>query len=135
MKVIAENSASRWPPLSVCHVAALLLLCGCAGVKEREALQPDIDLSPLGCGYKWFQSGYSPSIEMACDLNRQHLAETQMELAREHAREVARTRCPADCAPVELIDPGDPGDAFPEGLCTSGFVYFTARLFFQCGQP
>ena len=134
-KKIARHSASRGSALRLCYAAAILLLSGCAGVKERGPLRPDVDLSPLGCGYKWFQSGYSPSMEMACDLDRSHLAEEQTELAREHAREVARNRCPTACPPVELVDPGDPGDAFPEGLCTSGFVYFTTRLFFQCGAP
>ena len=89
-------------------------------------------MTPLGCGYKWFQSGYSPTLDLPCDQDRQRLAGKQMELARAHAREIASARCPEACPPVELVDPGDPGDAFPEGVCNNGFVYFTSRLFFQC---
>lgn len=111
-----------------------LLLGGCAGVGAPEPLRPQVDLSPLGCGYKWFQSGYGPTLEMACAADRSALIDEQMALAAEHAREVARTRCPAACPPLELVDPGDPGDAFPDGVCNSGFVYFTTRLFFQCGD-
>lgn len=112
----------------------LLLFSGCASIENRGPLRPSIDLSPLGCGYKWFQSGYSPTLEMACDLDRSELIDEQMALASEHARQVAATRCPDACSPVELVDPGDPGNAFPDGVCNDGFVYFTTRLFFQCGD-
>ena len=112
-----------------------LLLGGCASTYEHGPLRPEVDLSPLGCGYKWFQSGYSPTLEMACDKDRSDLIDSQMALAREHAQEVAGARCPESCPPVELVDPGDPGDAFPDGVCNAGFVYFTTRLFFQCKRP
>ncbi len=111
-----------------------LLLGGCSSFDAPKRPRPQVDLSPLGCGYKWFQSGYSPTLEMDCAKDRRALVNAQMALAAEHAREVARTRCPEACPPVDLVDPGDPGDAFPDGVCNSDFVYFTTRLFFQCGS-
>ncbi len=113
----------------------LLGISGCAGTSERAPMQPEIDLSPLDCGYKWFQSGYSPTLEIACDADRSHLIASQKKLASVHARDVAGTRCPQSCPPAELTDPGDPGDKFPDGVCNAGFVYFTTRLFFQCAHP
>ena len=67
----------------------LLLFGGCASTYEHGPLRPEVDLSPLGCGYKWFQSGYSPTLEMACDQDRSDLIDSQMALAREHAQEPA----------------------------------------------
>ncbi len=112
----------------------LLVSSGCTITADSGFRQPAVDLSPLDCGYKWFQSGYSPTLEMSCEADRSQIVDEQMALARQHAREVARARCPEVCPPEELVDPGDPGDAFPEGICNAGYVYFTSRLFFQCAE-
>ncbi len=111
---------------------ALVLIAGCSNTQPVGPLRPDMDMTPLGCGYKWFQSGYSPTLQMPCAQDRGPIAQAQMDLAGAHAREIANARCPAACPPVELVDPGGSGDAFPEGVCNNDFVYFTTRLFFQC---
>ena len=113
----------------------LLSMAGCSSSQPAGPARPEIDMTPLGCGYKWFQSGYSPTLQMPCAQSRELIAEAQMALASAHAREIAEARCPAGCPPVELVDPGDPGDAFPDGVCSNDFVYFTTRLFFQCQSP
>ena len=120
------------PGIRIIPWLTALLLTGCSSSGAPGPQRPELDMTPLGCGYKWVQSGYSETLEMPCEEDREHLAEAQMALAAEHAREVANARCPVECPPVELVDPGDPGDAFPDGVCNNGFVYFTRRLFFQC---
>ena len=111
----------------------LLLLTGCASNEEIAGLVPIVQMSPVGCGYQWFQSGYSPPMQISCDVDRTPLREEQNELAREHAWEVATSRCPESCAPIELEYSGEP-DRSLNGVCRNGYAYFSEQLFFQCGN-
>lgn len=112
----------------------LVCLSGCSGTNELQINRPEVDMSPVGCGYKWFQSGYSPTLERPCDQDRSDLQESQRVLALDHAWEVAETRCPTACPPIELQDSIEVEDQFPEGVCRNGYVYFTVRVFFQCAD-
>ena len=109
--------------------ATLLAACGHQSV---DAPRPAIDLSPVGCGYKWFQSGYSPELAMSCDADRTGLVETETARAVDHAWEIARQRCPSECPPRELQDTTERPPVAPDGVCRGGRVYFTARVFFEC---
>jgi hypothetical protein len=115
-------------------IAAILCLAGCASTTETPELRPRVDLSPVGCGYKWFQSGYGPTISISCDQDRSPLRDTHRALARTHAWEIARKRCPDACRPITLKDSIDQEDRFPDGVCRSGYAYFSVRVFFQCGE-
>ena len=112
-------------------VAALIGLAGCAA-QDRQPFLPQPDLSPLGCGYKWFQTGYSPVRRVPCDADRSALHTGETALAEAHAWEVPRTRCPEACPPVPLQDTAATAPAFPEGRCYDGYVYYTFRIFAQC---
>ena len=115
-------------------LAILIGLSGCAGTQELRDLRPAVDLSPVGCGHKWFQSGYSPTIQSACSLDRSSIRSAHRGLALDHAWEVARTKCPDVCPPVELSDSVEAVKRFPDGVCRDGLVYFTERIFVQCGS-
>lgn len=115
-------------------VMLVLLLAGCASSNDLRDLRPDVDLSPVGCGYKWFQSGYSPTIQIPCDQDRRPLKTEYQALARAHAWEVAQKRCPGACAPTELQDSVETDDRNPDGVCRGGYAYFSTRVFFQCGH-
>ena len=117
----------RWLPV------LLLALCGCAS-RELAKYNPKIDLTPLGCGYKWFQTGYSPTREYDCDMNRDAIRETELKLANENAWEVAHQRCPAECKPVELKDSVQWQNPHLDGVCRSGVVYFNMRIFLSCAR-
>ena len=117
----------------LCLLLIILLFNGCSGTPRVPDLRPKVDLSPVGCGYKWFQSGYGPTLEMPCDEDRSPLRSEQIALAIDHAWETARTRCPQDCPPRELEDSVPAEDRFPNGVCSNGYAYFTTRVFFQCG--
>lgn len=112
----------------------VVYLTGCAGTKDLKNFRPEVDLSPVGCGYKWFQSGYSPTVHSSCDADRSTIREAQIALARSHAWEVAENRCPDSCPPRELADSVEAEDRYPDGVCRDGYTYFTTRVFFQCGD-
>lgn len=111
---------------------SLACLSGCAGTNEPPINRPQVDLTPVGCGYKWFHSGYSPTLERLCEMDRSDLVDAQRSLARDHAWDTARIRCPEACPPVELKDSIETDDQFPAGVCRNDIVYFTVRVFFQC---
>lgn len=111
----------------------VLALGGCAK-SELRSLKAEIDMSPVDCGYKWFQSGYSPDIYIECELNRDHLQPEQTALAIDHAWSIANTRCPIKCPPRELKDTVEWENPSPDGVCRDGVIYFYSRLFFQCGM-
>jgi hypothetical protein len=115
-------------------LAIVVCLSGCAGTTRIEDMRPQVDLSPVGCGYKWFQSGYSPTVEIPCDRDRAPMREEQTALARADAWEIAEERCPDACGPIELRDTVASEDRFPNGVCRNGYAYFSTRVFFQCGQ-
>jgi hypothetical protein len=112
---------------------ALSLVAGCATNQEIAGLVPAVQTSPVDCGYQWFQSGYSPPMQISCDVDRTPLRDAQNALAREHAWEVAASRCPESCAPVELEYSGE-SDRSPNGVCRNGYAYFSEQVFFQCGM-
>lgn len=85
-----------------------LLAAGCSTTGEAPDPRPVIDLSPVSCGYKWFQSGYSPMIEIACEQDRSRFRAEKLALAEEHARTIANQRCPTTCAAIELEDTSKP---------------------------
>jgi hypothetical protein len=114
---------------------SVVLVAACAGPDPVVPLRPVIDLAPVGCGYKWFQSGYGPTLRIPCEQDRAPFKQAQTALARDHAWEIARTRCPAACGPVELQDTSGSIDRFPDGVCRDGYAYFSTRIFFRCGEP
>jgi hypothetical protein len=114
------------------YLLSLLLIGGCAAERDLGPVRPAIDVSPLGCDYKWFQSGYSPTIRVPCESDRSGLAEHNVQLASDHAWEIARQRCPSECGPIELQDSIDSTAAEPQGVCRNGYAYFSTRVFFQC---
>jgi len=115
--------------------AVLLLLLFVGGCMTREFTLdgPHVDTTPLGCGYKWFQAGYSPTQEFTCELSRESIKKHEMALATKNAWEVARTRCPKSCKPTELKDSVISEERFPEGICRNGTLYFSTRVYFLCG--
>jgi len=115
-------------------LAVLVLLAGCAASDELRDLRPTVDLSPVGCGYKWFQSGYSPTIQIPCEQDRSTLRQEYKDTARADAWDVAQKRCPSSCAPTELQDTVQTEDRDPNGVCRGGYAYFSTRVFFQCGR-
>lgn len=117
-----------------CILAILIGLAGCAGTQELQDLRPNIDLSPVGCGHKWFQSGYSPTIQSACGASLSSRRDAQLNLALKHAWEVAHAKCPDACPPVALVDSVEAVDRHPDGVCRNDQVYFVQRIFVQCGQ-
>jgi len=112
-------------------ILILLMLGGCT---QREFVvgAPHIDTSPVGCGYKWFQAGYSPTRSVDCEANRDFIRELDLQLAKENAWEVARERCPSACKPRELSDTVPIENRFPDGVCRNSNLYFTTRIFFVC---
>ena len=114
--------------------AALVVLAGCTAA-PRPPFLPQPELGPLGCGYKWFQTGYSPVHRLACDADRGELNATEPALAEAHAWEIARTRCPDACPPVPLEDTAPAPPAAAGGRCHDGYVYYTFRIFAQCQRP
>ena len=115
--------------------STMLLVLGLTGCSsnEPEPNRPSVDHTPVGCGYKWFQTGYSPYLVMDCAADRSALRAAQTELAVTHAWEVAKARCPGACPPRELTDTVDTPPNAPDGVCRGGRIYFTARVFLQCG--
>lgn len=112
----------------------VLLVAGCKGMSPLPNLRPEVDLSLVDCGYKWFQSGYGPTLALPCEQDRSALRGEQRALAREHAWETARTRCPESCPPIEIEDSIEVEERFVDGVCRNGFAYFSTRVFFQCGS-
>ena len=109
-----------------------LSLIGCAA-KTTGYLKPEIDMSPVGCGYKWFQSGYSPERRLDCRVDREWIHASEKSLAIEDAWRIARARCPEACPPEELEDSVATEDRLPEGRCQDDKVYYVSRVFFRCG--
>ncbi len=108
------------------------LAAGCES-RRLEFLQPEIDMSPVGCNYKWFQTGYSSQLPVVCSEERGadfHLMQT--ELAGQAAWDIAEQRCPASCPPRELKDPSVWTEPNPDGVCRQNLVYYTKRVFFGC---
>lgn len=112
---------------------AIFVVSGCA-TQNLSAPRPQVDLSPVGCGYKWFQSGYSPDRLIDCDHDRSELHESEKQRAVEDAWRIARSRCPSVCPPIELVDSVPSADRLPEGRCRQGVVYYVSRVFFQCSE-
>lgn len=115
-------------------LGVVALLAGCTPTEGVRGLRPQVDLSPVGCGYKWFQSGYGPTVQIPCNQDRAPLSEEHKALAREHAWEIAERRCPDACASVEIDDSVAVEDRTPNGVCRGGYAYFSARVIFQCGE-
>lgn len=110
------------------------MLIGCSN-RQPAFNQPVIDMSPVDCGYKWFQTGRSPPLARDCSLTRgNELRADQEALAVSHAWEIAAGRCPAACPPKELRDTSVWEEPYPDGFCADDLVYYTARVFFQCGH-
>ncbi len=106
-----------------------------AGCESRrlELLQPEIDMSPVACNYKWFQTGYSPQLPADCSQERgAEFRLTQSDLANKAAWDVAAQRCPASCPPRELKDTSVWTEPYPNGVCRHNLVYYTKRVFFGC---
>jgi len=110
------------------------LIAGGCSTQSLPAPRPEVDLSPVGCGYKWFQSGYSPDRLIDCDHDRSELHGPEKQLAVEDAWRIARNRCPSACSPIELPDTVPSPDRLPEGRCDQGIVYYVSRVFFQCSE-
>jgi hypothetical protein len=111
----------------------MLAVAGCSHNSALDALRPRLDMDPVGCGYKWFQAGYSPAIRIPCEADRSHLRATNISLAREHAWHIAGQRCPDTCEPTELQDSVEWKNPMPNGACRNGYAYFSTRVFFRCG--
>ena len=109
-----------------------VVLTGCV-TKNNFAPTPHIDTTPLGCGYNWFQAGYSPTREFDCKQKRNAIRESELLLANESAWTVARARCPVNCQPREIQDSIESVDRFPQGVCRNGVLYFSTRIYFSCG--
>ena len=88
-----------------------------------------MDMSPLGCGYTWSQSGHA---EMSCKDSGVMSKDDKVALAREDAWRIARERCPEECPPVEMKDTASPNDREHLGTCYSGMTYYPQRILFQC---
>ena len=114
-------------------LSAMLSLSACAS-KNFDAPTAQIDLSPVECGYKWFQSGVSPGVQQNCDVPRtEQFKVAQQALAKENAWQIARERCPSACPPRELNDPTKGEERNPDGSCRDSRLYYGAQVFFQCG--
>ena len=124
---------AKWPATSLVLACLSLLLTACAS-RAPPTNRPAVDLTELGCGYKWFQTGYSEYLNIACERDRTSIREAQTQLARAHAWDVARLRCPTECPPTELADTVEFDDNFPDGVCRGDKVYFLTRVFFACAQ-
>jgi hypothetical protein len=121
----------------------LLGLAGCAQpALELPALA--VDVSPVDCGYKWFQTGYSPRVRVeSCETGRDELRNRLTVEAVEHAWDTARVRCPVACPPAELSDTVEWENPLPDGSCKDDRLHYITRVFFQCddgpgpvsGQP
>lgn len=127
------RKAGAMKQLKFTGMLLIVVAGGCTGSRPMPDLRPDVDLSPVGCGYKWFQSGYGPTLEIPCDQDRSAMRDEQKALAREHAWETARARCPDTCAPVELKDSIETEERFVNGVCRNDFAHYSTRVFFQCG--
>jgi hypothetical protein len=110
----------------------MVFLGGCAA-QQTPVHRANIDTTPLGCGYKWFQAGYSDAQEFDCKLSRSSIRRHELLLANENAWDVALARCPQECKPVEIQDSVETVDRFPDGICRNGVLYFSTRVFFSCG--
>ena len=118
--------------ISLLSFVALVSACSTQSIEPQNI---SIDMRPVGCDYKWFQGGISPPLSQSCDLPRGEILKTeQTKLATANAWEIARTRCPAACPPIELNDPTVWEEPFPNGSCRENRVYYTARVFFQCAS-
>jgi hypothetical protein len=71
---------------------------------------------------------------MGCQASRTHLKEEQTRLAQAHAAQVALTRCPRECPPVERQEPVPWTNPQAAGVCREGRVYFLSRKFFECSK-
>ena len=119
--------------VAIVRGAVSIALAGCAQT-ELTTHRPQVDTSPVLCGHKWFQSGYSPDLTVDCSADRASLRDAQTVLALEHAWEVARARCPSVCPPRELRDTVEWQPTSPDGICRGGRVYYTMRAFFECAE-
>ncbi len=116
------------------ELIVLLVVGGCQGA-QFEAPQVEVDMSPLGCGYKWQQSGRSPGLEIDCEMPRsQEFGDAQRALAVENAWEIARERCPKACPPRTLPDPSKGPDRFPDGVCRDSRLVYSQAVLFECGR-
>jgi hypothetical protein len=114
------------------HFFLIVIIFGGCAVKPNLAYQAKMDMTPLGCGYKWFQAGYSEAQEFDCNLSRISIRENELQLANENAWDVARARCPQECKPVEIQDSVETVERFPDGVCRNNVLYFSTRVFFSC---
>ena len=111
----------------------VFIASGCA-TQNLSVPRPQVDLSPVGCGYKWFQSGHSPDRLIDCSVDRSELHAQEKQLAVADAWRIARNRCPSACPPIELPDAVPAPDRPPEGRCQQDVVYYVTRVFFQCSD-
>jgi hypothetical protein len=111
----------------------ILVSSGCA-TKSFQENRPQLNMSPVGCGYKWFQSGYSPDRLLDCSEDRSELHAPEKQLAVADAWRIAISRCPNACPPIELSDSAAAEERWPEGRCDHGVVYYVSRVFFQCSE-
>lgn len=117
------------------RLVILSLVATACGSQDIQTDILSIDMRPLDCGYKWFQTGRSPALTRSCDLPRgEDLKAQQTQLAVGHAWSIAKERCPLECPPMELNDPSEWEEPFPNGACRDNHVYYTARVFFQCAS-
>ena len=117
-------------------VALSMLATACSSQQNVQTGVVNVDMRPLDCGYKWFQTGRSPALQRSCELARgEGLKAQQTQLAVAHAWSIAKERCPSACPPIELNDPSEWEEPYPNGMCRENQVYYTARVFFQCAYP
>lgn len=112
-------------------LAAVAFTAGCHTSSDPRLLRPSVDLSPLSCGYKWFQSGHAM---LSCDEYQVAKRERLVELARADAWEIANQRCPVACPPVELKDTAETDGPASQAGCRGGIAYYPSRVFFQCSS-
>lgn len=120
---------------SVSRITTLIFVFAVAGCAQRslESARPNIDLSPLDCGYKWFQTGYSSDVLIEnCAMDRSVFRDSLSQKAVAHAWEVGALRCPMECPPQELKDTVEWDNPLPDGSCKEGRLYYLARVFLQC---
>ncbi len=117
-------------------ITTLLCLATACQNQTFKPPAPQIDTSPVDCGYKWFQTGRSPYTAVTCEVPRgEDMKTTMVTLATEQAWSIARQRCPEVCPPRTLQDTSEWQDNYPDGVCRKGQVFYHARVFFQCYRP
>ena len=110
----------------------IVALAGCSHGGSIQHQMPLVDMSPLGCGYKWIQSGHAA---IDCDQADAMPIKQKTLMATDDAWRIARERCPSTCPPRELRDTSAGPERPGSNDCHSGTIYFQKRVFFQCSSP